>query len=80
MTPLREEFVSTLRLKNYSPKTIKQYTLSVARFARYFGCCPSKLGKSLRLSKTLSIFIVNMNFINTVKKLIYKLNLVLELV
>jgi len=44
MTPLREEFISTLRLKNYSPKTIKQYTLSVARFARYFGCCPSKLG------------------------------------
>lgn len=44
MTPLRQEFVSSLRLKNYSPKTIKQYTLCVSHFARYHGKCPKELG------------------------------------
>jgi site-specific recombinase XerD len=44
MTPLRQEFNSYLRLKNYSPKTIKQYTCCVSLFARHFGKCPSKLG------------------------------------
>jgi integrase/recombinase XerD len=44
MTPLRSEFVSSMRLRNYSPKTIKQYSLSVARFAKHFGKCPKLLG------------------------------------
>jgi integrase/recombinase XerD len=44
MTPLRQEFVSSMRLRNYSPKTIKQYSLSVARFARHFNQCPKQLG------------------------------------
>lgn len=44
MTPLRQKFISTLKLHNYSEKTIKQYTLCVADFARYFRKCPSTLG------------------------------------
>jgi len=44
MTPLRQEFISELRIRNYSPKTIKQYTLCVSQFARYFNRCPSLLG------------------------------------
>jgi len=44
MTQLRQEYVSSLRLKNYSPKTIKQYTNSVANFAKYFNKSPELLG------------------------------------
>lgn len=44
MSDLRLEYQSLLRLKNYSPKTIKQYTNSVSQFARYFNKCPKELG------------------------------------
>jgi site-specific recombinase XerD len=44
MTPLRQKFISTLKLHNYSEKTIRQYTMCIAGFARYFGRCPSTLG------------------------------------
>jgi site-specific recombinase XerD len=44
MTPLRQEYVSSLRIRNYSPKTIKQYVLCVSQYARYFKRCPRKLG------------------------------------
>ena len=44
MTPLRQKFISSLELQNYSQKTIKQYTKSIAQFAAYFKRCPSKLG------------------------------------
>ena len=44
MTPLRQEMISSMRLRNYSPKTIKQYTLCVSQFARHFDRCPSTIG------------------------------------
>lgn len=44
MTPLRQEFISSLRLRNYSPKTIKQYTMCVSQYARHFRKCPTMLG------------------------------------
>lgn len=44
MTQLRQEFISALRIRNYSPKTIKQYTLCVRHFARYFNKGPELLG------------------------------------
>ena len=44
MTPLRQEYISYLRLKNYSPKMIKQYTNCVSQFARHYGRNPGELG------------------------------------
>jgi hypothetical protein len=44
MTQLRQEFISALRIRNYSPKTIKQYMLCVRHFAQYFNKSPELLG------------------------------------
>jgi site-specific recombinase XerD len=43
VTPLRQRYIEDLRLKNFSPGTIKQYVLAVAGFARFHGCSPEKL-------------------------------------
>lgn len=44
MTPLRQKFISSLELQNYSQKTILQYVKCVARFAAHYQRCPSELG------------------------------------
>ena len=44
MTPLRQRLVDDLRVRNYSPRTIKAYVAGVARFARHFGRSPELLG------------------------------------
>ena len=44
MTALRERMLEELRLRNFTPRTIRTYTASVADFARHFHQSPDKLG------------------------------------
>ena len=43
-TALRERMLEELRLRNFTPRTIRTYTGIVADFARYFHQSPDKLG------------------------------------
>ncbi len=49
MNPLRQRYIDDLRLKNFSPGTIKVYVHAVAKFARHFGQSPDTLsGEDVR--------------------------------
>ena len=46
MTVLRRRLIDDMRIRNYSPKTIKIYVEQVSKFAEHFGRGPETLGRS----------------------------------
>lgn len=44
MTPLRQRMLEDMQIRNLAASTQKTYLWQIARFARHFGKCPSKLG------------------------------------
>ncbi|HEV8178373.1 MAG TPA: site-specific integrase [Gemmatimonadales bacterium] len=44
MTPLRQRFLDDLRLRNYSPRTLKTYLAHLVRFSKHFARSPELLG------------------------------------
>lgn len=44
MTPLRQQLIDEMRLRNYSPRTIQTYAQRIGAFAAHFGRSPDQLG------------------------------------
>ena len=59
MTPLRQRMIEDLKIRNYSPRTIKVYVNRVAKFAQYFGQSPDGLGP--RHIREFQVFLVQTN-------------------
>jgi hypothetical protein len=43
MSQLKARFVRDLKIRNYSPSTIKSYVSSIILLAKHFKKCPSKI-------------------------------------
>jgi site-specific recombinase XerD len=43
-SPLRRRMIEDMTVRNLSPATQRSYVAAVAKFSRYFGCSPDRLG------------------------------------
>jgi site-specific recombinase XerD len=46
MTPLRRRMIEDMRMRNFSPHTVRVYLERVASFAEHFGRSPERIGKA----------------------------------
>jgi site-specific recombinase XerD len=44
MSPLRRRMIEDMTIRNLSPATQRSYVHAVAKFSRFFGCAPDRLG------------------------------------
>jgi integrase/recombinase XerD len=44
LSPLRRRMIEDMTVRNLSPATQRSYIHAVAKFSRYFGCSPDRLG------------------------------------
>src|SRR5881398_246013 len=44
MTALRRRMIDDMTVRNLSPATQQSYVYAVAKFSRFFGCSPDRLG------------------------------------
>jgi site-specific recombinase XerD len=44
ISPLRRRMIEDMTVRNLSPATQQSYIHAVAKFSRYFGCSPDRLG------------------------------------
>ena len=44
MRPLRRRMIDDMTVRNLSPATQQSYVYAVAKFSRFFGCSPDRLG------------------------------------
>ncbi len=57
MTPLRQRMVDDMRVRNFSPKSIKNYVAGVRHFAEYFDRSPDQLG--IEHVRAYQVYLVN---------------------
>lgn len=60
MSSLRQRMIDDMRIRNFSPRTMKSYLYRVRRFAKHFDRCPSELGPEQ--IRTYLLYLINKHY------------------